>query len=264
MIVHGQKVDVWDKKLTLPVIRHFSISLCTTCMNRLHDLRQTLLKNIDDNADYKNLEFILVDYNSQDGLSDWVKENLMSHIESGRVIYARTDEPTHFHMGHSRNIAFKLANGEIVCNVDADNWTSSGFAAALNRVANQRPERAVFTKSRQRVRGRVGFYKKEWEDLLGGYDESLTDYGFDDMDLIHRALLQGFRWMCFGGEYVSRIKTDGGDKVANMVVKDWRKTETLNCAKSAANIEQGKLRANAHNHWGAAILQKNFSEEIVL
>src|SRR5436190_8212548 len=116
-------------------------------------------------------------------------------------------------MAHSRNVAFKLARGEIVCNVDADNWTSAGFATRLNLVANQRPARAVFTKSQQRIRGRIAFYKQEWDELLGGYDEDLHDYGFDDMDLMHRALLQGFRLMPFGGEYVTRIQTSGYERV---------------------------------------------------
>lgn len=264
MIIHGRKVDVWNRNFTLPLKREYSISLCTTCMNRLHDLRQTLPRNLEDNSDYPNLEFVLLDYNSKDGLGDWVRQSLMSYVDSGRLVYARTSEPTAYHMGHSRNVAFKLAKGEIVSNVDADNWTSAGFATVLNRVANQQPERAVFTKSRQRIRGRVGFYKKEWEELLGGYDESLTDYGFDDMDLMHRALLQGFRLMCFGGEYVSRIKTEGSDRVANMIVKDWRKTEAQNCARSAANIERGILRTNQDRHWGAATVKKNFFEEVVL
>lgn len=264
MIVQGREVDVWDKVLRATPERTFSISLCTTCMGRLGDLVRTLPQNLADNADYPDLEFVLLDYHSQDGLEAWVRENMMPHIESGRLVYARTTEPQWFDMAHSRNVAFKLARGEIVCNVDADNWTSPGFAARLNQVANERPTRAVFTKSRQRIRGRVAFYKQEWEELLGGYDETFEGYGHDDIDLMHRALLQGFRLMAFGGEYVSRIKTSQKDKVLNMKEKSWRATEQLNKERSAANLENGILKSNVGRQWGAARLRRNFNEDVVL
>lgn len=264
MKVHGETVAVWNGHLTRAATRNYSISFCTTCMNRLHDLMQTLPKNISDNASYPHLEFVLLDYNSRDGLENWVTANLMEHIESGRLVYARTTEPQFYQMAHSRNVAFKLATGEIVCNVDADNWTGPGFAEKLNRLANEQPTRAVFTKSRQLIRGRIAFYKHEWEHLLGGYDEDLRHYGFDDMDLMHRALLQGFTLMPFGGQYVSRISTPTEEKGANMEISEWRKTERLNRKISKAKIKNGDLKSNVGRPWGAAVLTKNFSERIVL
>ncbi|WP_158563357.1 hypothetical protein [Chitinophaga silvatica] len=44
------------------------ISFCTVCMGRLHHLRQTLLQNIADNTTYDNLEFVILDCNSEDGI----------------------------------------------------------------------------------------------------------------------------------------------------------------------------------------------------
>ncbi len=264
MIVHDKKVAIWDGQFTKPLRQQFSISFCTTCMGRLHDLRQTLAQNIADNADYPAVEFVLLDYHSQDGLETWVKESMRPHIESGRLVYARTTEPQAYEMAHSRNVAFKLASGDIVCNLDADNWTGPGFASALNRVANEQPERAVFTKSRQRLRGRVAMYKQEWEELLGGYDEDFRNYGHDDRDLVNRALLQGFKLMCFGGQYVSRIKTSGPEKVAHMKSKDWRKSEVANQLLSAEKIERGQLRCNVGRRWGVANVRKNFTEDLAL
>jgi len=49
--------------------KHFKISFCIVCMNRLHQLSQTLLQNIRDNEDYSELEFIVLDYNSNDGMT---------------------------------------------------------------------------------------------------------------------------------------------------------------------------------------------------
>jgi glycosyltransferase involved in cell wall biosynthesis len=224
----------------------------------------TLPINLRDNADYPKLEFVLLDYHSQDGLGDWIGKHLMEHIESGRLVYARTTEPEHYEMSHSRNVAFKLASGEIVCNVDADNWTTPGFAARLNEVANQQPERAIFTKSRQLIRGRMAFYKHEWADLLGGYDEDMHHYGYDDMDLMHRGLLQGFTLMPFGGQYVDRIKTTKEAKGQNMAVKNWRQTEKINEALSLEKITRGELKSNVGRPWGAARVIRNFTEEVIL
>ena len=91
-------------------------------MNRLSHLKKTLEKNICDNLVYENLEFILLDYNSTDGLENWAKNDLKNYIEKGILKYYRTSEPNSFHRSHSRNVAMKLASGDIVCNLDADNF----------------------------------------------------------------------------------------------------------------------------------------------
>ena len=61
------KTNVYKDELS-EVKRQHKISICTTCMNRLDDLKQTLPQNILDNADYTRTEFVLIDYNSSDGL----------------------------------------------------------------------------------------------------------------------------------------------------------------------------------------------------
>jgi glycosyltransferase involved in cell wall biosynthesis len=245
-------------------LRQFSISLCTTCMGRLSDLIQTLPQNLEDSASYPRVEFLLLDYNSRDGLEDWVRQNLGSQIESGRVTYARTCDPQWYSMSHSRNLAFRLARSEIVCNVDADNWIGAGFLEKVNELANEQPSRAIFIKGKQLLRGRLGFFKDEWEKLLGGYDEDLEGYGHDDRDLVVRAQKLGFRMKFFGGKYVTRLKTSGSNKVMNMRVKDWRRTEKLNKELSEAKINRGLLMANAGRPWGAGHVTVNFREEIRL
>ena len=41
-------------------------------MNRLYHIRETLPRNVRDNKDYPYVEFVLLDYGSDDGLEDWV------------------------------------------------------------------------------------------------------------------------------------------------------------------------------------------------
>jgi len=261
MKVHGKEVLIWDGKLTVPVTREYRISLCTTCMGRLHDLKQTLPKNIEDNRDYPNVEFVILDYNSDDGLEDWMRKSMMQHIESGVVAYYRTTEPKYYSMAHSRNVAFLVAGGDIVNNVDADNWTSTSFAGYVNRLANQCPRKAIFAKGKRMLRGRIGFFKDEWEEL-GGYDERFDGYGHDDKDILYRAWMMGFTLMWYGGDYVARLKTPRAIKAARMRNKNWRQTEETNKLISEENLRRGRYRANDGLRWGAARVVKNFKEEL--
>ena len=104
------------------------ISFCITCMNRLKHLQETLEKNILDNFLVDEVEFVVLDYNSQDGLEEWIARSMMKYIEMGILVYYRTTEPVHYLRSHSRNMVFRLAEGKIVCNLDADNYLGKGFA----------------------------------------------------------------------------------------------------------------------------------------
>jgi glycosyltransferase involved in cell wall biosynthesis len=262
---------IWNGILEQPPRKTHKISFVTTVMQRLGDLQQTLPVNLQLNAKYPALEFVLVDYNSKDGLGAWVRKNLMGQIEAGRVVYVRTDEPTHFSMAHSRNIGCRVASGDIVLNVDADNFTrdmngatlSLCFAEYINLLANQQPRKAFFAKGKQLLHGRIGYYKDEFIDLLGGYDEDMVGYGWDDVDVLERAMAQGFMLMRFGGQYYSRLKTPDTKKNENLLLP-WKVTEQRNKKLSEHNYLAGRFMANRGRSWGAAHLVKNFTEEINL
>ncbi|HUT93886.1 MAG TPA: galactosyltransferase-related protein [Thermoguttaceae bacterium] len=259
--LYGKELLSWDGNFTAPVTRQYRVSLCTTCMGRLHDLRQTLPKNIEDNRDYPNVEFVVLDYNSGDGLEEWMRKQMMEHIESGLLAYYRTTEPRYYSMSHSRNVAFLVAGGDVVNNVDADNWTNPGFAAYVNRLANQCPREAIFAKGKRLLHGRIGFFKDEWI-ALGGYDERLCGYGHDDKDLLYRAWLSGFTLMWYGGAYVGRMKTPRAMIGARMKNTNWKETEKNNAAISERNLRRERYRANDGSRWGAARVVKDFGREL--
>lgn len=262
---------IWDGIYTELITETYKISFCTTVMDRLYNLKETLPINIDNNKYYPKLEFVILDYNSKDGLEEWMKKNMMEHIESGRVSYYRTEEPKYFSMAHSRNIVFKVAQGDIVNNLDADNYTfdiggrrpaDECWAFCLNRMANDSKDRKViFAKGKRAMHGRIGFFKDEFINGLGGYDEQLEGYGHDDHDLVKRAWGLDYAMYWWGGSHYSRIKSSREEKNKNMK-RHWKETEKENILKSAQNIKDGRLKANEGNHWGKAILIKNFKEEI--
>lgn len=243
--------------------RYYKVSLCTNCMNRTYDLVKTLPLNILDNFTYPKVEFVVLNYNSQDNLDDFIRERMMPYIELGILKYAKTVEPKFYDMGHSRNVAFKLASGDIVNNVDADNFTGLHFAETLNMLANMRPEKAVFAKGKRMLHGRLGMYKKEFM-ALGGYDEDLDGYGADDASLLYRAMASGYKLMWWDnlGKFADRIKTPRKDKVSNMENKNWKQTEEANKAINFKKLEEGIRVVNEGRHWGKAKLLVNFEEEI--
>jgi hypothetical protein len=240
------------------------ISLCTTCMNRTYDLKKTLIKNINDNSDYPNVEFVLLNYNSQDDMEEWVKSSLMDYIKNGRLVYYKTTDPQFYQMGHSRNVAFKLSTGEIVNNIDADNFTNPGFASVINKLAELQPTMGVFAKGKRMMHGRLGMHK----DLflkVGGYDEDLVGYGFDDHSLLYRAMALGSKLMWWGTVCpMDRIKTPRKLVTENMEpkAKKWRDTEKINKEITFKKLSEKQYTVNQDKHWGKATLIKNFEEKV--
>ena len=102
-------------------------------MNRLHHLKKTLPQNLEDNIGYPKIEFVVLDYSSKDGLSDWIYDKMSSYVEKGILKFYRTDKPESFVHSHAKNAVSKLATGEVLCNIDADNYTGLDFAHFVNK-----------------------------------------------------------------------------------------------------------------------------------
>lgn len=239
----------------------YKLSFCTTCMGRAEDVKKTLPKNIEDSASYPKREFVLLDYNSKDDLQDWVYDNMRPYIDIGLLNYYKTEEPKYYSMAHSRNIAFRLATGDIVNNVDADHYFKQGFAEQVNKAANMFPKNLVLVKSHQKARGRLGFYRKDFIKKLGGYNEDLIYYGWDDRDITIRAYKLGFKIVKTGGEFFQLVEGHSRHTVANYPHPDWKFTQRRNVLVSLISILHKRYKANEGEHWGKARVMKNFKEE---
>lgn len=230
------------------------ISICTVCMGRCHDLRRTLIRNLEDNCDYSNLEFVVLNYNSNDELHDFMSSDLIApYLHTKRVRYLITRRPQFYSTSHSRNLAFKNSTGEIVTNVDADNFTGPSFASYVNRLANVCSEKALFTRGKWRNHGRIGMFRSDFEHL-GGYDEDLDGYGWEDYSLMGRAMSAGFTlmwWLRAGQDFSQRVLTPKDYVAVNMQTTDWRYTERANRDLTLAKIESGDLIANSGRSWGS-------------
>lgn len=187
-------------------------------MNRLHHLKETLPANILANSEYNNVEFILLDYNSTDGLDDFIKTNLQEYLKNGKLIYYKTYTPVYFNRSHSRNLAFKLASGDLICNIDADNFTGNGFAAYLNGEFQKKGAQFLTAigngKASQDVLGRICVLAHHFYELAG-YDEHMSWYGFEDHDFANRLELSAVKRIPISTEYLTAIHHEQKERLSN-------------------------------------------------
>src|SRR5690606_18126835 len=107
---------------------------------------------------------------------------------AGIVKYVYTAEPDVIRLSHSKNLAFRLSDGEIVCFLDADNFTGKGFASfIIQHFANNRKTFLSVDRSVQASDnfGRICVRREDFIRVRG-YDESMVGYGWEDIDLINR------------------------------------------------------------------------------
>ena len=166
-------------------MNEYKISFGTSCMGRLHHIKKTYLRNIKVALDtYDNCEFVLLNWNSRDGLDDWVKENLTEYIESGIVKYIHTTIPLKFSQAITKNITCKNASGDIVCVLDGDNRLKPKFISKIVEEFNCH-EFPIFGSHGAGVAGRMVCFKEHFLKIRG-FDESLTKWGYEDCDFINR------------------------------------------------------------------------------
>lgn len=210
------------------------ISFITVCMNRIEHLQSTLIKNIEDNISYGDVEFILLNYNSSDGLEDWAKSELKKYIDNGVLKYYHTNEPSSFHRSHSRNIALKLSSGDIVCNVDADNYLGKDFAFYINFEFSFNQNIFLTSGVRDGSYGRICAKK---DDLLrlGGYDEKMSGWGYEDDDLYDRLSLMGKERK----EFINKVFT----KIIEHDIED-----SFDNDKNVSDVHEIYVQQLAYNH----------------
>lgn len=183
------------------------VSYCITCKGRAHHIKETLKANFAAEKDNPNVEFVLVDYDSRDGLADWIHENCQEEINSGRLKYVRYAPAEHFMVRHAKNIAHRMASGDVLCNLDADNTVVPNFSRWLVDKFTEQPHAVIApfavtiagrlhnkilakifpdTAIPNDIWGRVAISKQDFL-RLGGYEETFHAWGGEDTDLVARA-----------------------------------------------------------------------------
>jgi Sulfotransferase domain len=168
----------------------------------LAHVQETLPQNLLDNP---TATFVLLDYGDEEGLADYIQKDARYQIaiHQGRLAFYQFRDASVFKMAHAKNMAHRCAileGGEILCNLDADNFTGPGFADYLDyqftRTAKDPQE--IFMWSRMMkgqmdrgISGRMAVTKDAFL-ISGGYNEKYETHSPDDKDFNVRLRRMGF------------------------------------------------------------------------
>lgn len=202
------------------------ISFCTTCMGRLEHLKETLPQNLANNPG-KNVEFVILAYGDRKTYN-YVRAHYSDEIKSGKIKLAYTKQE-YFQMSHAKNMAHRLATGDVLVNLDADNVTGKGFAGWLEEQYQLEPESLIGCTTLDKLinkvllggkirslDGRIALTSNLFS-RLHGYDESFEGWGDEDGNLRDRARSSGATFIALPIEhYGSVIAHNNEERLRNM------------------------------------------------
>jgi hypothetical protein len=166
---------------------------CTTCKGRTQHLARTLPRNLADNP---RARFVVLDYCDPGELLSYLRGSHLADIESGRLAVYSMREEGSFRMAHAKNMAHRLGmleGGELLCNLDADNYTGLGFDDYLLEHFSREPGGFMWARMVKEpegrlprgISGRICVTAKQFLNV-GGYDERYSVWGPDDKDFHFR------------------------------------------------------------------------------
>jgi hypothetical protein len=245
------------------------ITLSTCCRNRADHVKQTFLKNMEDNQqDF--VRFQLLNYNSQDELDEWAREHLGKYIASGRVVYLHEKTAERFKHAHARNVAIRACTTEVICNVDADNFTGKGFGQWLRQVYLDNDPAPVFTAYGVDrgapcgdLFGRISFQVPHVV-ALGGYSEDLNFWGVEDWDIIQRAERSGFQRITYPKQFDTKpVEHSHDSRVSGTEFKTPQEASQKSNERQLGRYGMVDV-ANAKGRWGTATVEVNWKKSFEL
>lgn len=238
-------------------------SICTPVKNRTPHLRSTYIHNIEEGLRAaNNLEFILIDLDSNDGMHEWVKTTLRPYVEDGTVKYYRAIGPWPiWNCSQAFNVGMLTGTGDLLTNLHADNLMSAAAYKEHQRLSANgdiviSPAIATGGKTKHFTGscGLVTLTKTQFLDI-GGYDERMIGWGYQDLDFADRMKLLGHKWVPWTAETVSGID-HGHDLRAAHTEVPAHAGNLHNHKLSKEAIKAGQLRANAGKPWGDVPIER--------
>ncbi len=227
-----------------------TISFCTPCHNRTYQLRKTFERNARLVAAKVDTEWVIVNYNSDDDLDAFMAGVLPGLTE--RIVYVREISGRRWHASVAKNVAHRNATGEVLFNLDCDNFIGEHTPAAVEGhflVGGQ----VLHMWSGERGDGTGGriALSRELFHRLGGYDEAFHPMGYQDFDLLARAEAAGFPVTRCGGSPDLALRNTKEESIRYCDAKGlrWEDFDRQNRARSRANLAAHRLVANVPRGW---------------
>jgi glycosyltransferase involved in cell wall biosynthesis len=199
-------------------------------------------------ADQLDIEWVIVNFNSTDGLDAMMMEKL-GHLTT-RIAYFRETSGRAWHASIAKNVAHRVATGEILMNLDCDNFIGNALDAI--REYFQVGYRLLHLFSGFNGDGTYGriVIDRDVFHAVGGYDESFYPMAYQDADLLQRATAigtRGRRVHCPRGLALPNTKEQSVINCA--MAMTWDDFHFANQARSQANMAAGRFVANAPDGW---------------
>ena len=165
------------------------ISFCSTCRDRLWQAEYTIPSNLAIAHSWDSVEFVLLDYGSTDGLAEWLA-TLDASLR--RILRYYRTEAQEYNCPHAKNMAHRLSHGEILYNLDVDNFLHPAVFKELREVLCE-PNVVLHAWSGKLFDGTFGRIATTRGDFYEtrGYDESFEKMGYQDTDLLARLKRMG-------------------------------------------------------------------------
>ena len=221
------------------------ISFCTTCANRLYQLKQTFDENIELINNHSNTEWVLVNFGSTDELDLFIQEKLKNLTD--RFVYVKEVSGRNWSLPIAKNVAHVMGSGDVLFSLDCDNFIGNTiknieqhFIDSSDKVLHEWSENI-----NDGTFGRIGLNKSAFYKL-GGYDELLYPMGTQDYDLLRRALAIGCKLVKNKDCKLLPIQNTEEEKLAlckqyNLSIKEFHSKNLEVCLQ---NIVNNKLKAN--------------------
>lgn len=254
------------------MLSQMRITYCTTCYNRFWQLNQTLRQNLEMVKDDDGCDFVLVDFNGDDSeqISGWILDNFKDEIKSGKLkYYVRKEKKFKWNVAVAKNVATMLSVGDIVVNLDCDNFIQKDDAKIIREKFLEDPN--IIIQMSQYNKNSIQFLRqygipvdKQYEHMqqdevgdvgrmaipkkilieLGGYDEQFDFMGYEDTDLMIRLCKSGLKYV-----YIPPSKHNGITNIPNPYNEEtkniWWGTFLKNKSIGHNNIINGQLAANS-------------------
>jgi predicted glycosyltransferase involved in capsule biosynthesis len=218
------------------------LSFLTSSMDRIHHLKQTYLKNIENSLSTNGckVEFVLLNYNSTDGIDKWVEAELKNLPVEFK--YLKTTKPTYFHMSKVKNILGKNATGDVLCWLDADNITNKGFVQYVAETYTNDSKMALKVDWSESTAGTCGRLVCRKEDFLkvGGYDEQMSGWGYEEIDFWKRLEVSGIRPLDIPSGFLGKLEHGDADRFDNYEpgsIKKLPRNHQLHIMQYTSNVD---------------------------
>lgn len=225
-------------------------------MGRLHHIERTLIPNLITISKFKKAEIILLDYNSRDGLFNWVLKNCKYWIKEKKLKFFYTKIPKNFFAPHAKNIAYLQSEGDFICNIDADNYIVEDLCFVLRDIFKINENSIICSKSND-ISGNIGgagkiATKKEIFMSVNGYDEGqIQGWGVDDLSLQMRMKYQNKSPIAVLDEKHNRvIPHDSQERYKNFIIKDILLSREESMKRLEHQINNKKYIVNENKKWG--------------